>query len=158
MVIDTYKKARAGRGESVSPAELLAAIQTDVMFRVPAVRVVEAQCKNGQAAYHYLFTWKSPALDGILGACHALEIGFVFGHCDQQFCGSGTEKLSRRVQNAWLALARNGNPGCKGLEKWPTYGKNRKTMLLGRECRVEEAPYEEERRIWDTIGDVQPVA
>ena len=159
-VIDTYKKARAGRGESTSPPELFAAIQTDVMFRVPAVRVVEAQCRNGQAAFHYIFTWKSPALDGALGACHALEIGFVFGIRDEQFCGSGPEsaKLSRRVQDAWLSFARNGNPSCKSLGDWPTYGDNRKTMTLGQECRIEEAPYEAERRIWDTIGDVQPVA
>ena len=62
------------------------------------------------------------------------------------------------MQDAWLSFARTGNPGCASLGEWPPYCDRRKTMLLGRECRIEEAPYEEERRIWDTIGDVLPVA
>jgi para-nitrobenzyl esterase len=65
-VIDIYKQAQASRGESVTPPELLSAIQTDATFRLPAVRVVEAQQKNGMSAYHYIFTWKSPAMDGML--------------------------------------------------------------------------------------------
>jgi para-nitrobenzyl esterase len=158
-LIETYQKARAGRGESTSPLELFSAIQTDVMFRVPAARTAEAQCRNGQAAYHYIFTWKSPAVGGALGACHALEMGFVFGTCDPIFCGSGPQvkQLSMKIQDGWLAFAHNGNPGCKSLGDWPPYCEKRKTMLLGKECQVKEAPYEEERRIWDDIGEVGPV-
>jgi hypothetical protein len=25
------------------------------------------------------------------------------------------------------------------------------TMILGNECRIEEAPYEEERRVWESL-------
>ncbi len=159
-VIDTYKKARNERGESTSPSELMAAIQTDVMFRIPVTRTLEAQCQNGMAAYHYLFTWKSPALNGLLGACHALEIGFVFGRLDDKFCGSGpeAEQLSRKVQDGWVAFARYGNPSCESLGEWTAYCERRKTMMLGQECHVEEVPYEEERRIWGEIDGVGPVA
>jgi para-nitrobenzyl esterase len=67
------------------------------------------------------------------------------------------EKLSATMQDAWLAFARNGDPGCTSLGNWPQYCDNRKTMMLGKECYVEEALYEEERRIWDIIGDIQTV-
>jgi para-nitrobenzyl esterase len=158
FLIETYRKARAERGLSTSPLELFSAIQTDLMFRVPAIRVVEAQCQNHQSAYNYLFTWKSPVMGGILGACHVLEIGFVFGNHDDQFCGAGplADKLATQMQDAWLSFARTGDPSCESLGTWPQYGENRKTMILGEESHIEEAPYEEERHIWDIIGDVYP--
>ena len=157
-LIETYGKTRTGRGLSTSPLDLFSAIQTDLMFRVPTIRVVEAQLKNHQPAYNYLFTWKSPIMGGVLGACHVLEIGFVFGNCDEKFCGAGpqVDRLSANIQDAWLSFARTGDPSCKSLGRWPQYGENRKTMILGKDCHMEEAPYEEERHAWDIIGDVFP--
>ena len=152
-VITAYQKGRAKRGESPNAGELLTAIQTDLMFRMPALRLVEAQCRNNQPAYNYLFTWKSPVMGGILGACHALEIGFVFGNYDDTFCGTGpdADALSQKIQDAWIAFARTGNPGCRSIGKWEPYGDERNTMILDKTCRVEKAPYEDERGIWDTF-------
>lgn len=152
-VIAAYRKARIGRGEDTSPKEILTAIQTDLMFRISCLKLVEAQCRNNQPAYNYLFTWKSPMMGGALGACHALEIGFVFGNFDDNFCGSGpdAEALSRKMQDAWFAFVRTGDPSCEGLGKWEPYCGNRTTMIFDRECRIEQAPYEEERAIWDTF-------
>ncbi len=157
-VIDTYRDARARRGEPTTPSDISAAVNTDAMFRIPSLRVLEARIKNKQPAYSYMFTWKSPVLGGILRACHALEIGFVFGHVDKAFCGSGplVDQLASQIQDAWIAFARTGNPSTESLGEWPQYGQDRKTMMLGKESRVEEAPFDEEREIWDRIGD--PVA
>ena len=153
-LIDAYREARRKRGDLISPAEIITAIQTDMMFRIPVVRLVEAQCENQQPAYNYLFTWKSPVFGGILGACHALEIGFVFGNHDDSFCGSGpdADALSRNIQKAWLAFARTGDPTSESIGKWPPYCGKRATMILGKNCRVEEAPYEEERSAWDNFN------
>ncbi len=155
-LIKTYQEARKNRGDATGPSELLMAIQTDMMFRMPAVRLVEGQCDNGQRAYNYLFTWKSPVMGGILGACHALEMGFVFGEYDDTFCGSGPEAdaLSRCIQEAWLSFARTGDPTCEAIGTWPPYCDKRATMILDKECRIEEAPYEEERGAWDDFGMV----
>jgi para-nitrobenzyl esterase len=152
-VVAAYRKAREGRGESTSPKEILIAVQTDLMFRISCLKLVESQCKNNQPAYNYLFTWRSPMMGGILGACHALEIGFVFGNFDDNFCGSGpdAEALSRKMQDAWFAFARTGDPSCESLGRWEPYCGNRTTMIFDRECRIELAPYEEERAIWDTF-------
>jgi para-nitrobenzyl esterase len=152
-VVAAYRKGRGNRSGGTSPAELLTAIQSDLMFRLSALRLVEAQHKNDQPTYNYLFTWKSPVMKGILGACHALEMGFVFGNYDDSFCGSGpdADALSQKIQDAWTAFARTGDPSCKGLGKWPPYGNSRTTMILDKECRLENAPYEEERAVWDTF-------
>jgi para-nitrobenzyl esterase len=149
-----YRKAREKRGEAAPPADILSAFQTDQMFRIPALELVEAQQANQQAAYNYLLTWKSPAMGGVLGACHALEIGFVFGNYNDMFCGSGPEadKLAECMQDAWLAFARTGDPSCESIGKWPVYGSKRMTMILDKECHVEAAPYEEERRAWVKTG------
>ena len=123
------------------------------MFRIPVTRLVEAQSRNRQLAYKYLFTWKSPLMKGRLGACHTLEIGFVFGNYDERFCGAGpdADALSQKMQDAWIAFARSGNPSCGSLGAWQSYGDRRNVMVLNKECRLEKAPYEEERRVWDGI-------
>jgi para-nitrobenzyl esterase len=148
-----YRKARRGRGDSTSPFDLVSAVLSDFMFRTPALQMTEGHQRRGMPVYSYLFTWKSPALDGLLGACHALEFGFVFGTHDAQFCGRGpdADRLSQRMQDAWLAFAHTGNPTCTSLGKWPEYGEQRRTMLLGSDCQLEEAPYEEERRAWEVM-------
>lgn len=152
-IVAVYRKGLESRGESPSPGNILTAVQTDIMFRMPALKLVEAQCKNNQPAYNYLFKWKSPAMGGALGACHALEIGFVFGNFDATFCGSGPEAqaLSLKMQDAWFSFARTGDPSCKLLGRWEPYGDKRTTMLLDKECRLEDAPNEGERAVWDTF-------
>jgi len=153
-LVSAYREARENRGDSAGVQDILSAIQTDYMFRIPVLRLVEAQCGNRQPAYNYLFTWKSPMIGGRLGACHTLEIGFVFGNYDARFNGSGSDAaaLSRKMQDAWIAFARTGNPECESLRTWEPYGECRTTMILNRECRLEKAPYEEERRVWDSFG------
>ena len=113
-IVERYYQARARRGEDTSAPELLTAINTDVMFRIPALQLVEAQLRHDPRVYNYLFTYKSPVMGGIFGACHALEMGFVFGTHDDFFCGTGpaADELSRCIQEAWTAFARTGRPDC----------------------------------------------
>jgi para-nitrobenzyl esterase len=152
-LVAAYRDSREKRGDTTAPFELLSAIFSDVMFRIPALELIEAQRDNGQRAYNYLFTWKSPVMNGLMGACHALEIGFVFGLYDDMFCGSGPEadRLSGYIQDAWLAFARSGDPSCKSLGEWPVYGRERSTMVLGRDSHVEAAPFEDERRVLEKV-------
>jgi para-nitrobenzyl esterase len=152
-LVEDYREALAKRGIAPSPADILTAIQTDIMFRMPALSVVEAQRDNGQKVYNYLFTWKSPVFGGALGACHALEIGFVFDDLNDMFSGTGpeAERLSKCMQNAWLAFARTGNPSCESIGEWPEYGEKRMTMIFDKDCRVEAAPYDGERSAWDKV-------
>ncbi len=153
--IDLYRAGRAERGASVAPCELWSAIETDRLLRVPAMRLAELQAAVQPAVYSYLFTWPSPYLDGRLGACHALDIPFVFDTLDDPhiipFSGNGADahQLARTMQDAWTAFARCGDPNHPGLPAWPRYAPPRRaTMILGPECGVIDAPNEAERAFW----------
>lgn len=69
-----YEAARPG----ASVVGLVAAVQTDVTFRRPAQRLAEARAAAGSPTWMYWFTWASPAMGGILGSAHALDIPFAF--------------------------------------------------------------------------------
>jgi para-nitrobenzyl esterase len=58
------------------------------------------------------------------------------------------------MQEAWIAFARSGNPSCEALGEWPVYGPERRTMLLGEECRLDKALFEEERQAWEGIPNI----
>jgi len=159
-LIDAYEKARVLRSEPAAAIDLFSAIETDRVFRMPAVRLAEVQSRRNPRTYNYLFTWRSPAMGGALGACHALELGFVFGanHLPGKdlFSGSGpaAEKLASQMQDAWLAFARSGDPGSESLGAWPAYDETRRaTMVFGATSRMENAPLDDERRAWNAIPD-----
>ncbi|MBW2052132.1 MAG: carboxylesterase/lipase family protein [Deltaproteobacteria bacterium] len=154
-LVSRYRTIREKYGQEVTPKELYMAIQTDRIYRMPAIRFCGHWGRRGLPAYIYTFDWESPILNGLLGACHALELGFVFGTYGlaENFFGSGPEAaaLAANMQDAWLAFARTGDPNCGGLGGWPVYGDRRETMILGKKCAIEEAPYEELRSAWDSV-------
>ena len=154
--VDTYRRVRRERSEGVTPSELWFAIDSDRAFRYPTMRLAELQQAHQPRTFAYLFTWPSPFMGGTLGACHALELPFVFGKLDdpvlKNFVGNGpaARRLGEDIQEAWLAFAHSGNPAHAGLGDWPTYdAKRRTTMLLGAECTLEHAPREGERAFWE---------
>ncbi len=152
---EVYTEARRGR-LPLEPPELWLAFETDRVFRIPALRLAEAQGNGASEVFVYLFAWRSPAFGGRLGACHALEIPFVFGCVERlrSFVGEheAALRLERRMQDAWLSFARGGAPGSDGIGSWPPYqAPDRATAWLDAEPRVERAPFEAERRFWDGI-------
>ena len=154
--ITVYRSALKKRGGKDSPAEIWGTISTDYLFRIPTIRLVELQRDNGAPAYNYLFTLRSPALGGALGAMHGLDNPFLFGCLDKEFSGNGPEEqaLATKIQDSTIAFLRTGDPSCKSIGKWPVYGKERMTMVLDKQTRVEAAPYEDERRVWDEYVDI----
>jgi para-nitrobenzyl esterase len=158
-VLESYQKARTERGQPVTPQELWSAIETDRIFRMPALRLAEAQAAHEARVFNYLFTWSSPLLGGMLGSCHALELGFVFGTHQHPgvagFSGSGPEAdaLGEHMMDAWLAFARTGDPSTPAAGSWPRYDADRHTRLFGSETKVAPAPYDEERRAWERVAE-----
>ncbi len=155
-LISVYQDTLAARGTESTPAELSVAIETDQGFRIPAVRFAEAQGQHSEDVFMYLFDWKTQALEGRLGSCHALEIPFVFGSHQSpglvSFAGgeqSGADALADAMQSAWVAFARTGNPGVNGPVA--PYAENRTTMMFGTNSRIEQDPAPASREIWDTL-------
>jgi len=157
--VEAYRAARLARGERADPSDLWFAIETDRTMRYPAMALATRQAAHQPNTFAYLFTWPSPALGGVLGSCHALDLPFVFGTLRhpmlRPFVGRGPEGqvLADRIQDAWIAFARSGSPAHAGIGEWPAYDRSRRlTMILDRSCRVEAAPREEERAFWDTLA------
>jgi para-nitrobenzyl esterase len=125
------------------------------MFRVPADRLAEAQVAHNPNVFSYRFDWCSPIGNGLLDACHALELPFVFGvqGLAPKLLGEGpdADALARRMEDAWVAFGRSGDPSTSELP-WPAFdAARRRTMIMDREWRIEEMPQEAERLCWDGI-------
>ncbi|HLY81536.1 MAG TPA: carboxylesterase/lipase family protein [Acidimicrobiales bacterium] len=153
-LVDGYMASRPG----ASPAELLSAMSTDMLFRVPAIRLAEAQAASGTPVWMYRFDWATPAFGGVLKATHALEIPFMWNIISKPgvelFTGSGPgrQALADRMQAAWLAFARTGDPATPLLPDWPGYEPTRRaTMIFDDTCRTEHDPAAAERLLWDGV-------
>jgi para-nitrobenzyl esterase len=148
---ETYRDARSGALPIDAPL-LWIAMQTDRVFRIPALRLAEQQLGHTPRVHVYRFDWPSPALGGALGACHGIELPFVFGTLSDpraaQLAGAGpdAERLAVQVQDAWLAFARTGDPG------WPAYDTaKRATRRLGQDSGLLWDPQCAERALWDGL-------
>jgi para-nitrobenzyl esterase len=153
-LVDLYRRNRP----EADWATVSFALETDRVFRIPAIRLAEAQAPHASDTFMYLYGWRAPGFGGLLGACHAVELPFVFGALDmpgaEVFAGAGPEprRLADRTMDAWLAFARAGAPGHAGLPAWPRYETSRRaTMELGRECRVQDDPAADERAAWEGL-------
>ncbi|OAE00467.1 carboxylesterase/lipase family protein [Arthrobacter sp. OY3WO11] len=135
--------------------ELLEAAIADSVYRQPSNRLLDARSGSEGRNYSYLFTWCSPAMGGKLGACHALDIPFVFRHVDSPQAafltrGKAPTSLSNAMSGAWASFAQAGNPGTPGLA-WPEYGTLRATMILDEEPRVAADPRREIREFFEAV-------
>ena len=149
---------RSARGDGPSAYDLYCAIETDRVFRIPAVRLAEAQSAHQPQTHSYLVTWEAQAMDGKLGACHGVDLPFVFGMVGSKaagiFAGSGPDarRLQEEMFNAWLGFARSGDPNHDALCPWPRHDDARRaTMFFGSDTHVEDAPFEAERRAWEGV-------
>jgi para-nitrobenzyl esterase len=157
-VIAVYRKSRAARGLPSANHDVADAMVTASRFRIPATRLCEAQAAHQPRTFLYQFDWESPARRGELGACHGLEVPFVWGtvgkNGNPRFTGTGpdADHLSRQMMDAWIAFAKTGDPSHAGIGSWPAYGAaQRQTMIFGKHCAVQAAPFEEERAVWDAL-------
>jgi para-nitrobenzyl esterase len=154
-VVAVYRESRMSRGLAAANHDIADAVATASRFGMPALRLAEAQQAHQPRTFVYRVDWESPARRGALGACHGIEIPFVFGTVgrtgDDRMTGSGpaADHLSHQMMDAWIAFARHGEPGHDGIGPWPAYETGeRNTMVFGPDTAVQPAPFEEERRLW----------
>ena len=157
-ILKIYKEARNGK-YSTDPLEMFTAVITDFAFRIPTIRLLEAQKPHQPNTYNYMFTWPSLGLKGVLGACHALEIPFAFGTLNsptfKDFVQGAPQELSERMMDAWINFAKSGNPNHENLPNWPAYDtETRETMMFGEECKVEKELFDKERAAWDGLLEI----
>lgn len=146
-VIETYRRTRS----NANYRDLLVALTTDHMFRIPAIRMAEVR-QDAAPTFMYQFNWRSRAMNGALGATHSLEIPFAFDNLDQAgvdfFIGPGPspQNLADTMHAAWSDFIKTGDPG------WPAYDlSTRATMMFDDNCSIIDNPDPEEREAWDGI-------
>jgi para-nitrobenzyl esterase len=134
---------------AVSAGDLFTNIVTDWFFRIPALRLAEARVAHNEPAYMYEFAWRSPQFGGRLGACHALELAFVFDNLHQDSNKSmlgpaAPQAIADVMHAAWIAFATGGDPG------WPRYDLTRRaTMRFDTISQVMDDPHAVERKLWE---------
>jgi para-nitrobenzyl esterase len=142
-----------------SPYERYVSMQTDRAFREPTLRLLAAQSAQAPV-YEYVFDWRSPAVGGAFGACHALELGFVFGshsgNGPDKFFGTGAEAdaLNLAMMQAWTSFAHTGVPRADGVEAWPKWSKTAPAaMVFGADSRAAHVSRFELPAAWAALPD-----
>lgn len=148
-LVETYRKARP----EASFGELRSALMGDALFGAGSWALAGAHAAHPESAtFRYEFAWRSHALDGELGATHAVELPFVFDltHLPRLRGPGGLlgpdeppADLAARGHETWVRFARTGNPG------WDPYDNERRaTMRIDAAWTQVDDPRGQERRAW----------
>ena len=121
---------------TTTPGQALTRVMNELVFHGPSRRLAQAHADGSSVGtgtgtgtgrtYAYDFGWRSPACGGRLGACHGLELPFVFDTLATATGPTGLlgpddppQALADRMRDAWVAFARDGDPG------WPAEAPTR---------------------------------
>ncbi|WP_369232542.1 carboxylesterase/lipase family protein [Streptomyces sp. R21] len=125
-------------------ADLVGQLVTDHLLRVPLHRLADSR----QVPCHvYEFAWPSNVPD--LGACHALELGFVFDTAavpeSAKLAGEGApQELADAMHSAWVRFAVDGDPG------WPAWDASHPVgVFTAGEPTVVRGPRDGELALWE---------
>lgn len=149
----------ASRRGDLAPGQVFSDVMTDLLFRQPAIRIAQSRAQSdgepnaesvADPTYAYEFDWATDQHG--LGACHALELPFVFdtlasGH--HSMSGpNAPQPLADRMHAAWVAFVTHGDPG------WAAYDterrQTRRFAVDGPE--LVDDPRGADRRSWGDIG------
>ena len=138
-ILDVYR----GLFPSATNVDVLSFVLTDSRMRYGSIRLAELKARGtASPVFEYFFTYE---LGGRAG--HGYEIAFVFdnlGHASPT-----RTALAEQMSEAWLAFARDGDPGHPGLPKWPAFTPpERSTMVFGRDGAAVGGPA---RELWDRL-------
>lgn len=150
-VLDLYSKDRPGQ----TRRELLAAVVTDGMFTIPAIRFAEAQLAHHPNVHMYRFSWRPPVQGGMMGAGHMVELPFVFddlGNAADLVGPNPPMALAAAIHSSWVRFAATGDPNGGDLPQWPTYDADRRPVMdFDTTSEVVDDPGSSERRLWDDL-------
>jgi para-nitrobenzyl esterase len=154
QLVDAYRFAQP----SATTAQLRVALLGDAMFGAGTRRFADAYAQDGAVrTFVYEFTWRSAALDGTLGACHLMELPFVFDQAGLPALHGpgallGTQPppgdLATRVHATWVRFATHGDPG------WRAYSHATPTVQqIGETWTQVVGPRAEEFRAWGLAAE-----
>ncbi|BDH59715.1 carboxylesterase/lipase family protein [Tsukamurella sp. PLM1] len=146
---DPAATVAAYRGsENLSAGEVFTALLADYTFTLPALRLAEARDGAPSDTYVYRFDQPSTALDGRLGATHAVEIAFVFDTlaAATALTGPGApQALADEMHAAWVRFLRGEDPG------WAPFAEARAVRVFGGAGGISTDPDAAARALWDGV-------
>ncbi|MFJ9453549.1 carboxylesterase/lipase family protein [Kitasatospora sp. NPDC101447] len=144
---DEYRAAYPG----ATAPDLLETVSSDALFRMPSLRLAEANAAAGGTSYLFELTFPAPAAGGVFGACHALDVPLAFGTLGSpaglRLLGDPPSpeavRVSQELQRAWVRFATTGDPG------WPAFEPDgRLTRVLDARSETVRYPEQASGRIW----------
>ncbi|MER6405097.1 carboxylesterase family protein [Streptomyces viridosporus] len=124
-------------------AEIVGQMVTDHLLRLPLHRLADGRT---EPSYVYEFAW--PSDRPRLGACHALELGFVFDSGDEpdarKLAGEGAPReLAEAMHGAWVRFVSDGSPG------WERWDAEHPVRVFGDgEPHLAHGPRDRELALW----------
>ena len=155
---DIYQANRPGTGDT--PAAITCAVLTDLFFRIPAYRLAEVRANAPTATHVYEFAWRTPSSYNQyeLGACHAVELPFMWDtlYSDGDLTLTGRtppQELATEMHQIWVEFATSGNLS------WPRYDPATRPVLTfnvdqdaGKlTTAVVHDPRRTERQLWTDV-------
>lgn len=139
-------------------ADIVGQLVTDHLLRIPLHHLADART---EPSYVYEFAWPS-GLPG-LGACHALELGFVFDTGEvpesRKLAGEDApQELADAMHTAWVRFAADGDPG------WQRWDETHPVRVFGDRAPDAEnglaytafGPRDRELALWTAPQTVTP--
>ena len=153
MSANLYEHHHLAEGKN-SYLDMYSTFETDRMFRIPTIRIAEAQSQHNPKVFMYQLNWDK----GVFKACHGLDIPFVFGDTQRGFgqlltggC-SQSARLSETMQNSWISFARSADPSTENTGNWPGYSTlKRDVMCFDENSGVVDDPMGKIREHWKGI-------
>jgi para-nitrobenzyl esterase len=157
-LINEYRSLNPG---GITPLELCIQVATDLLFVGSSIHQAECHARDA-AVFMYRFDWRYSCW-GARYSPHGGEIPFIFNTLDNPDpawepndspqrraaadpCGERFA-LARRMQAAWSAFARRGDPSNVGLPEWPRYTSHKRaTMILDAAPRLDYDPHRARRQ------------
>jgi len=154
------KQLKSVYKEFPSKSSILSMI-TDGIFTMPSIKFAELQSAYANA-YMYRFDWASKPIKAIgLGACHGIELPFVFGTFHSKlgkkvllFANTRRiHQLSNEIQQNWINFARTGNPNNAGSNDWKKYEPGtRATIIFDKKNYTCTDPNCDQRKAWGDLN------
>ncbi|MNS04880.1 Para-nitrobenzyl esterase [compost metagenome] len=143
-----------------SPDQVLIAATTAGRSWRGAVIEAEERAKAGAPAWVYQLDFPGETASGRKGAFHTADIPLVFDNVNaagSRTKGQGAQTVADQMSDAFIALARTGDPNHAGLPRWDRYElPTRQTMLFDVEPRMANDPRGDQRAFFSAIPYIQP--
>jgi para-nitrobenzyl esterase len=94
-----------------------------------------------------MYYWKYPSAIPYMGACHAVELAYVFNNLNETiYTGDNIDTgLAAKVQQMWVNFAKTGDPSTDEYKWTPYDSTDRMTMLLGKRIGMNSDPLPQQR-------------